>query len=57
MKSKEQIEAAQSLISNTQDFIELAKVEKKLKISDHKSKVSKMIDSVEAVIKSKVGEI
>lgn len=57
MKSKEQIEAAQSLITNTQDFVELAKVEKKLKVAENKNSVSKLVERAEATIKSKIEEI
>lgn len=34
MKNKEQIELAQQLIANLQDYVELAKVQKKLKVEN-----------------------
>lgn len=47
MKNKEQIELAQQIIANTQDYIELAKVQRKLKVEN----VDKQIDNVTDFIK------
>lgn len=47
MKNKEQIEMAQQIIANAQDYIELAKVQRKLKVEN----VDQQIDNVTDFIK------
>ena len=46
MKNKEQIELAQVLIANLQDYIELAKVEKKLKTESVESQIKNVTEYV-----------
>lgn len=46
MKTKEQIETANSTIQLLQDYVELAKVEKKLKIQTHKDTTSEMLTNI-----------
>lgn len=53
MKEKEQIELAQEIIANAQDYIELAKVQRKLKVEN----VDQQIDNVTEFIKSNVKEL
>ena len=53
MKNKEQIELAQKIIANTQDYIELAKVQRKLKIEN----VDQQLDNVTNFIKNNVKEL
>ena len=53
MKNKEQIELAQQIIANTQDYIELAKIQKKLKVEN----VDQQIDNVAEFIKNNVKEL
>ena len=53
MKEKEQIEMAQTLIANLQDYVELAKVQKKLKVTS----VDKQINNVTDFIKNNVEEL
>ena len=53
MKNKEQIEMAQQIISNTQDYIELAKVQRKLKVEN----VDQQIENVTNFIKANVEEL
>ena len=53
MKSKEQIEMAQQIIANTQDYIELAKVQRKLKVEN----VDQQIENVTNFIKANVEEL
>lgn len=48
MKNKEQIEIAQQIIANTQDYVELAKVQRKLKVEN----VEQQIDNVSDFIKT-----
>lgn len=48
MKSKEQIEMAQQIIANIQDYVELAKVQRKLKVEN----VEQQIDNVSDFIKT-----
>ena len=50
MKNKEQIELAQKIIANTQDYIELAKVQRKLKVEN----VDQQLDNVTNFIKNNV---
>lgn len=53
MKSKEQIEMAQQIIANAQDYVELAKVQRKLKVEN----VEQQIDNVTEFIKNNVKEL
>ena len=48
MKSKEQVEMAQQIIANAQDYVELAKVQRKLKVEN----VEQQIDNVTDFIKT-----
>lgn len=57
MKAKEQIELAQDLIQGLQDYVELAKVEKKLKIKANKDNTAKMIECIVDVAKSNINEL
>lgn len=50
MKNKEQIEMAQQIIANAQDYVELAKVQRKLKVEN----VEQQIDNVSDFIKTNV---
>ncbi len=54
MKSKEQIEQAQELIKNLQDYVELAKTEKKMKIKDNQNSISNLIDKTTKYVKDNV---
>ena len=53
MKEKEQIELAQEIIANAQDYIELAKVQRKLKVEN----VDQQIDNVTEFIKNNAKEL
>ena len=53
MKSKEQIEIAQQIIVNAQDYVELAKVQRKLKVEN----VEQQIDNVTDFIKTNAKEL
>ena len=53
MKEKEQIELAQEIIANAQDYMELAKVQRKLKVEN----VDQQIDNVTSFIKNNVKEL
>ena len=53
MKNKEQIEMAQQIIANTQDYVELAKVQRKLKVEN----VDKQLENVTLFIKVNVEEL
>lgn len=53
MKSKEQIEMAQQIIANAQDYVELAKVQRKLKVEN----VEQQIDNVTDFIKTNAKEL
>ena len=53
MKNKEQIEMAQQIIANAQDYIELAKVQRKLKVEN----VDQQIDNVTDFIKTNAKEL
>lgn len=57
MKTKEQIEMARDLIYGLQDYVELAKVEKKLKIKADRQNVSEMIRNITDVAKSNINEL
>lgn len=53
MKNKEQIEMAQQIIANAQDYIELAKVQRKLKVEN----VDQQLENVTNFIKANVKEL
>lgn len=53
MKNKEQIEMAQQIIANTQDYIELAKVQRKLKVEN----VEQQLENVTEFIKTNIKEL
>lgn len=53
MKNKEQIEIAQQIIANAQDYVELAKVQRKLKVEN----VDQQLENVTNFIKSNVKEL
>lgn len=53
MKNKEQIEMAQQIIANAQDYVELAKVQRKLKVEN----VDQQIENVTNFIKANVEEL
>lgn len=53
MKSKEQVEMAQQIIANAQDYVELAKVQRKLKVEN----VEQQIDNVTDFIKTNAKEL
>lgn len=53
MKNKEQIEMAQQIIANAQDYIELAKVQRKLKVEN----VDQQLENVTDFIKTNVKEL
>ena len=53
MKNKEQIEMAQQIIANAQDYVELAKVQKKLKVEN----VDQQLENVTNFIKANVKEL
>ena len=53
MKSKEQVEMAQQIIANAQDYVELAKVQRKLKVEN----VGQQIDNVTDFIKTNAKEL
>ena len=52
-KSKQQIELAQTLIANLQDYVELAKVQKKLKTQS----VAKQLEAVTDFVQNNVEEL
>lgn len=52
-KTKEQIELAQTLIANLQDYVELAKVQKKLKTES----VSTQLQNVTEFVQNNVEEL
>lgn len=54
MKSKEQIEQAQDLIRNLQDYVELAKTEKKIKVKDNQNQINDLLDKVTKYVKDNV---
>ena len=51
MKSKEQIELAQKIIANTQDYIELAKVQRKLKVENVEHQLNNVSDFIKNNVK------
>ncbi len=46
-KTKEQIELAQTLIANLQDYVELAKVQKKLKVESVSTQLQNVTEFVQ----------
>lgn len=50
MKTKEQIEFAQEIIANLQDYVELAKVQKKLKVKN----VDEQLESITQFVQENV---
>lgn len=50
MKTKEQIETALQLIDHLKDYVELAKVEKKLNIKDNADAVADQIEAINETI-------
>lgn len=46
-KSKEQIELAQTLIANLQDYVELAKVQKKFKVESVSTQLQNVTEFVQ----------
>lgn len=57
MKNKEQIELAQELILDLQDYVELAKVEKKLKVKVNQEQTGNLIDCIVDVVKSNIDKL
>lgn len=57
MKTKEQIELAEQTIELLKDYIELAKVEKKLKDKDIIEQTSKVIEKAVGNLKANVNEL
>ncbi len=57
MKNKEQIKTAQELIKSLQDYVELAKVEKKLKDEIKKEQVNEMVGDIVLAAKKMINEI
>lgn len=53
MKTKEQIELAQTIIANLQDYVELAKVQKKLKVEN----VEQQLDDVTEFVANNVEKL
>ena len=53
MKSKDKVEMAQQIIANAQDYVELAKVQRKLKVEN----VEQQIDNVTDFIKTNAKEL
>ena len=53
MKNKEQIEMAQQIIANAQDYVELAKMQRKLKVEN----VDQQLENVTNFIKANVKEL
>lgn len=53
MKNKEQIEMAQQIIANAQDYVELAKVQRKLKVEN----VDQQLENVTNFIKTNSKEL
>ena len=51
MNNKEQIEIAQQLINNLQDYIELTKVQRKLKVENVEQQIGNIVEFVKANIK------
>lgn len=57
MKTNEQIKMAQDLIKGLQDYVELARVEKKLKIEANKETTNKMIECITGVAKININSL
>lgn len=57
MKTNKQIETAQELIKGLQDYIELAKTEKKLKLETNKEDINKVIEALVDGAKALVNEL
>lgn len=51
MKNKEQIEMAQQIIANAQDYVELAKVQRKLKVENVEQQLTNVTDFIKANVK------
>lgn len=51
MNNKEQIEIAQQLINNLQDYIELTKVQRKLKVENVEQQIGNIVEFVKVNIK------
>lgn len=54
MKTKEQIEQAQDIVRNLQDYVELAKTEKKMKVKESQASISNLLDKVTKYVKDNV---
>lgn len=54
MKTKEQIEQAQDIVRNLQDYVELAKTEKKMKVKDNQNQINDLLDKVTKYVKDNV---
>ena len=57
MKTNKQIETAQELVKGLQDYIELAKTEKKLKLETNKEDINKIIEALVDGAKALVNEL
>lgn len=57
MKTKEQIEAALELIDHLKDYVELAKVEKKLSVKDNADAVAEQIETINETIFVQIKEL
>ena len=57
MKTNEQIKEAQGIIKNLQDYVELAKVEKKLKLEENIEMIKDRIEGIVAVVVNDVSEL
>lgn len=57
MKSKEQIEIAQKTIKELQDYVELAKVQRKIKDIERINTLEKMLEEAKSNIKGASNDI
>lgn len=57
MKTEEQIKVAQEIIKSLQDYIELAKVEKKLKQQENIIFIQKQIEVINETVSENVNEL
>lgn len=57
MKNKEQIETASEMIKLLQDYVELAKCNRKLKFTEHRIRTENIIDDIVEQINDKVEDI
>lgn len=57
MKNQEQIKLAQETIRELQDYVELARCEKKLKLNDNVETIGKQISKVVSMVKNNVEDI